>query len=251
MKKVTELSKFAIKLGEVNNYISKSKIDFLKISDQFKQHSHNLVRDLSNLLDIITPQRMSDILNNIQEENRQTETADIKEDSVKEPAEVKYDDEQKTPEPVRNKKSESEELKESYIFDELKENEEESSEFNFEKFEKQILKPIKELDSLLKRLSSGDYSEDELDRVFSVMKENAELSHNVGFEIIHNMHKIFAHSIRLIRQGYLDADEENIESMRACLIVVVAVVRGKEVDITDYLNRAEMFGRKVLTKYER
>jgi hypothetical protein len=33
--------------------------------------------------------------------------------------------------------------------------------------------------------------------------------------------------------------------MRACLIVIVAVVRGKEVDITNYLNRAENFGRQI------
>ena len=36
-----------------------------------------------------------------------------------------------------------------------------------------------------------------------------------------------------------------IEAMRACLIVIVAVVRGKELDITNYLNRAEAFGREI------
>jgi len=35
--------------------------------------------------------------------------------------------------------------------------------------------------------------------------------------------------------------------MRACLIVIVAVVRGKDVDITNYLNKAEDFERKIRT----
>ena len=90
-----------------------------------------------------------------------------------------------------------------------------------------------------------------MQNLISIMKENSELSHKIGFEIIYNMHRIFAHAVKLIRQGYLEPEDEIIESMRACLIVIVAVVRGKEVDITDYLNRAEMFGSRVLTKQKR
>jgi len=37
-----------------------------------------------------------------------------------------------------------------------------------------------------------------------------------------------------------------IESLRACLIVIVAVVRGKDVDINNYLNKAERFGNQLL-----
>lgn len=247
LKKVTELSKFAIRLGDIHNYITNNKIDFLKISDQFKQHSHNLVRDLNYLLDIITPQRMNEILNSIKEESKTKNQVHTEEQNVQYSTNAEKAEDNDS----SYKKKESDRLKENYIFDELNEKEENIAEFNFEKFEKQILKPIKELDSFLKRLSDGNYSNDELDRFIVVMKENSELSHKVGFEIIHNMHKIFASSIKLIRQGYLSADEETIESMRACLIVIVAVVRGKEVDITDYLNRAELFGRKVLKKIER
>ena len=36
-----------------------------------------------------------------------------------------------------------------------------------------------------------------------------------------------------------------VDSIRACLIVIVAVVRGKDVDITRYLNRAEDFGKEI------
>jgi len=36
-----------------------------------------------------------------------------------------------------------------------------------------------------------------------------------------------------------------VDALRACLIVIVAVVKGKEVDITNYLNRAEEFGKRI------
>jgi hypothetical protein len=61
------------------------------------------------------------------------------------------------------------------------------------------------------------------------------------------MHKIVAKAIRLINCGELNPNKDVIESMRACLIVIVAVVRGKEVDITNYLNRAEEFGESINT----
>jgi len=47
-----------------------------------------------------------------------------------------------------------------------------------------------------------------------------------------------------INNGKLLVDKTVIESLRACLIVIVAVVKRKEVDITGYLNRAEEFGNK-------
>lgn len=62
MKSKTELSKFAIKLGEAFQFTKSSSVDFLKISDYFKEHSHNLVMELSNLLDVATPDKLSEIL---------------------------------------------------------------------------------------------------------------------------------------------------------------------------------------------
>ena len=56
-----------------------------------------------------------------------------------------------------------------------------------------------------------------------------------------------AKALILIKNKELDPDKETVESMRACLIVIVAVVRGKEVDITTYLNRAEEFGERIET----
>jgi hypothetical protein len=59
------------------------------------------------------------------------------------------------------------------------------------------------------------------------------------------MHTIISHALLLLGSGEIKPLKEIIESIRACLIVIVAVVRGKEVDITNYLNRAEAFGNKI------
>jgi hypothetical protein len=59
------------------------------------------------------------------------------------------------------------------------------------------------------------------------------------------MHSIVYDSLSLLKKGDIKADKETIESLRACLIVIAAVVRGKEVNISDYLTRAGNFGKKI------
>jgi hypothetical protein len=88
-------------------------------------------------------------------------------------------------------------------------------------------------------------TEDEIFRWANLMKTNGDLSAKIGFEIIANMHRILSRAFTLIGTKELVPKYEVIESMRASLIVIVAVIKGKEVDITNYLNRAEEFGRKI------
>ena len=55
MKKITELSLLAIRLNDIYNSLTQNPIDLLKISDQFKEHSRYLIKDLGHMLDITTP----------------------------------------------------------------------------------------------------------------------------------------------------------------------------------------------------
>jgi hypothetical protein len=61
------------------------------------------------------------------------------------------------------------------------------------------------------------------------------------------MHRIVSKALVLIKNRELMPGKEVIENLRACLIVIVAVVRGKDVDINNYLNKAEDFGNKLVT----
>lgn len=233
-KKVTELSKLGIKLGELQNYIESGKLDFLKLSDKFKEHSYNLVREINYVLDIVTPQMMRNIFQNFDNE---IINVDLTKRDVTE--EVNNNDLNGLAFP---KRSRADELKEALIFDEINN----ETGFSFESYEEKVLRPVKDLDSFLNKVLKYEYTESEINNYVKIMNENAELSQKIGFEILSNMHKVFAVGLDQVNQKKIAPSPNVIESLRACLIVIVAVIRGKEVDITNYLTRAENFGKSIL-----
>jgi hypothetical protein len=235
MKKITELSTFAIRLNEINSYLIQEYVDISKISDKFKEQYQNLVKDLSNLLGMVNPLTLKQALNKLNENPKEEKSlTEVLEDSITVDLSERSSDNSVF-------ENATELTKEKLILEE--ENSEER--LTFEVYEDSILKPIKPLDTLLKQINPGQELPSELNEYTEVMKNNADLSLKIGFEILANMHIIVADSLRLITSGEINPVKEVIESLRACLIVIVAVVRGKEVDITNYLNRAEDFGRKI------
>jgi len=240
-KKITELSKLGIKLSEIQAFIDNGKIDFLKLSDKFKEHSYGLVRELNSVLDVLTPQAAYSLFKKFEEDSIRTETVKKTENvpnpsqQIKKEIPIEYE---------LPKRSHTDQLKEAIIFEELNK----ESAFNFENYEEKILRPIKELDSFLNRILKYEYTEIELNSKIKLMKENAELSQKIGFEILSNMHSIFAQGLEFIDKKKISPSNNIVESLRACLIVIVSVVRGKEIDITNYLNRAENFGKTMLLK---
>lgn len=237
-KKITELSKLGIKLSEIQTFIDSYKIDFLKLSDKFKEHSYNLVRELNYVLDILTPYSLRNLFQKFDENPIKV---DLTKRVVKDEPELIGGSNGDLEFPKRSK---ADELKEELIFDELNDKE---NGFNFENFEEKVLRPIKDLDSFLNRVLKYDYTENEINTCIRTVNDNAELSQKVGFEILSNMHKVFANGLDMINRKRIAPSPNIIESLRSCLIVIVAVVRGKEVDITNYLTRAENFGKSILS----
>lgn len=232
MKKITELSMLAIRLNEIYNSLSQNPIDLLKISDQFKEHSRYLIKDLGHMLDITTPVAFKSAIEKL--------TSVI----VFPKEEIKIDFSKRIPVEEPFIKSETEELKEKIIFSDDIENEDEEI---IQKFEPTILGPIKPLDNLLKKISNNEIDHEELIKFAQIMEDNAVLSRKIGFEILSGMHRIVSKALILIKNRELMPGKEVIENLRACLIVIVAVVRGKDVDINNYLNKAEQFGNKLAT----
>ena len=99
------------------------------------------------------------------------------------------------------------------------------------------------MEKLLVTILSGNYGEEEIVKYIKIMKSNAEFSKEIGFTILAEMHTIFFSTLTIISEEKIVVDKNLIESLRACLIVIVAVVRGKDVDITNYLNKAESLGK--------
>ncbi len=243
MKKITELSTLAIRLSEILNYLTQGQIDLFKFSEKFKEHSQYLIKDLSHMLDMVSPATFKQALDKLKpqapEVETQTETIEEKQSDDS----ISIDLSKRKTEAEFFEKSESDKIKEEIILEEEKEDDD----LFFQNYESSILKPIKSVDGLLKKLSKNEVDPEELLEFAGIMKKNGEMSSKIGFDIIANMHRIISKSMMLVRSRELMPGKEVVEAMRACLIVIVAVVRGKEVDITNYLNLAEDFGRKIQT----
>jgi hypothetical protein len=239
MKKITELSTLAIRLNEIYNFLTQGQIDLFKLSDKFKEHSQFLIKDLSRMLDTVNSNNFKKALEKLNE----TRTAEfsVKEANEQKKESLSIDLSKRQPDENVFVKSETEIIKEKII---LEEDKDEESLF-IQNYESEILKPIKPIDTLLKDLLKNEYNPEDLLNYANLMKTNGELSAKIGFEIISNMHRILSKSLLLIRTRELMPGREVVEALRACLIVIVAVVKGKEVDITNYLNRAEEFGKKI------
>jgi hypothetical protein len=240
MKKITVLSTFAIRLNEIFNYLTTSQLDISRLSDKFKEHSQFLIKDLSSMLDMLNPQTFKTTLERISESKASfpKSHSGFSTDFSKEILPGKTFEISS----FKTEKSETDIEKERIIFEEDKEEEDSF----FQNYESEVLKPIKPIDNLLKMLSTGEQaSPDDLNKFAQQMKNNGEFSAKVGFDIIANMHHVLAKALLLIKVRELMPGHNVIEAMRSCLIVIVAVVKGKEVDITNYLNRAEEFGREI------
>ncbi len=243
MKKVTEFSTLAIRLNQIYDFLIEGRIDFSRLSDKFKEHSQSLIRDLNHMLEMVNPLTFRESLKKITGDVKNQVSELETEKEIESQEEISVDLSKREPNENVFEVSESDKIKEEIILGEEKHTEENS----FEDYEASVLKSIKSFDSLLKELSEKGIPNEELGTYISIMKENEDASRKNGFNIIANMHYILYRSLSLIKSGILIPSSEIIESMRACLIVIVALVKGKEVDITNYLNRAEEFGKKIIS----
>lgn len=223
MKKTTELSKIAIRLGEIHSFLTQGKVDFVRISEQFREHSRYLIRDLNQFLESVSPKVYKNAFNKL---NNGPATA----------IDVELVDRSNLAGEILVHNDSTDDKK---IIEEKK-----SNKYSSIDIEKKILSPIKSIDEILKKILSGKVTDKELVHYFDLMKEHTALASSHGFHLIAKMHETIASALDAVNKGNLLVDNAVIESLRACLIVIVAVVKRKDVDITGYLNRAEEFGNK-------
>lgn len=248
LKKITEFSKFAIRLGEVYNYIAKDKVDFLKISDKFKEHSSLMVREMNYLLDVVTPIMFREKL---APEPPVIEVAIKKDESliITDNSDLEESNESENEVMIDSDSEIITDSQNTVVNNDIPPVEaEEIKQDRYDNYESEILDPIKKLDSLLENIARQEIKIEEIDIFIDIIRNNHELTRKLGFEVLSNMHRIFLTALELLRERKLLPVIPVIEGMRACLIVIVALVRGKDVDITSYLNRAELFGKQIESK---
>jgi Fe2+ or Zn2+ uptake regulation protein len=253
MKKSTALSKLALKLNEMYQFLNQGPVDYLKISDKFKEQSFNLIKELNLMLDMVNPSTFRQNLDRmLNQEGKVVEI--VFEDEKKELKEKEIDLTSNKSEAVNSSVTNIEEEKEKIPFKDrqakpqpeerlIDANKIDYKNQSFDNFETNVLKPIKSIDNLLNQIEIDSEIPAELEDYSKLMRTNADLSSENGFDILSQMHEIIANGLMQLKNKSLIPSKEVIESMRACLIVIVAVVKSKEVDITNYLNRAEVFGK--------
>ncbi len=241
MKKITVLSKLAIRINEIYSYLVSDKLDFLRVSEKFREHCQLILRDLNYLLDTTTVTEFKEVVssllhikkNVVEEEQLSPIEVDLAAGEIKE-TEVSTTAEMTNEARLRQK--------ELFILeDDAPKNEHDF----FQNFEETILKPVKELDTFLGRLADGDAVEAELVYYSEIMKNHANLSRDFGATLVGDMHTAFHKGLERIISGELPMDKESAENLRACLIVIVALIKNKAVDIKPFLNRAEEFASEL------
>ncbi|RMD49679.1 MAG: hypothetical protein D6830_04395 [Ignavibacteria bacterium] len=232
LKKITEFSKLAVRLSELYNYISGNLLDFNKLSDIFREHSHSLVRELSNLLDVVTPMSFMKIISGDKEQTISVDFTIEKKNSIR-LEDITSD--------VLQTATKSEDFfsKEPETKSQVELPVESSTDFNYDVFVESVLDPIKQIDAFLTDLEFGRRDEEKIEIFYDWMIRNKNLSKKAGLEIVAKMHALLQKSFELIRDHEFNLSKENLDSLRACLIVIVAVVRQKDVDISSFIEKAE------------
>lgn len=228
MKSITELSTFAIRLHEIYNFLSQRRIDFFKLSEQFKKHSQCLINDLNHILEGDNPIRIKkalDKMSGVETEKEEEIKVDLTEEKTNSDQLIKHT---------------REERKKDFI-----KSVEKRADNHYRDYEKIILEPIRPIDTMLVSLEKHTVNYEDLAHFAEIMRVNAEISDKNGYELIAEMHRIISRALIMIKSHELLASKKIIESIQACLIVIVAVVRGKDVDITNYLNKAEDFAGEI------
>jgi len=123
MKRITEFSTLAIRLNEIYNFLT-GRVDILKLSDQFKIHSSGLIKDLTHMLDTVTPRSFKAATQKLENLDIHKSTLQFNEKAeVKDNSVVNVDlSKRRSSDDLLERQSES--IKEKLILDDEKEDEE-------------------------------------------------------------------------------------------------------------------------------
>lgn len=232
--KVTELSSLSIRLKEIYNFITYGKIDYSKISETFKKQANDLIQELNSALKCLSTDRMKEIVHakDVLFESETDENAQVESEKT---------------EALTTNKDEYENNYDNKI--KVEYNDSDNSAFKL--FEMQLVEEVKCFDIILQKLYQNEIDLIEIKDCISKVDDMKENCLKFGLETVAEMHEIFQNSLSLILKNTIPVTKELIESMRSCLIVIVAVVRNKNIDIAYYYSRTEILSKQINYYFEK
>ncbi len=186
MKKITELAKFAIKLGKVYEY-TQSPPEFIKLTEVMSRQINELIPEVREILDEYEPEYISGKLNSIQAVLNNDVSAQANDDTT-----------------------------ENII---------------------EVVGLIKKVDDYLNLCVTGEISGDDKEKFMEIVNRKNSLLHNFSDPLVNEMREIFNELFGNIISNGVSQPEE-VEAMRACLIVIVAKLKNKDVDVSQFIELA-------------
>ncbi len=241
MKRITETSKLAIRLQDINNYLQFESIDYKKLSDKFKEHSTFLVTDLDYLLFSVNLFTFQKILARI--EKIKATPVDKSGNTLKIELDLNEDLTSIPPKIIKPKRS----LKIDSKGDEpelplFEHPVSEKKKTDFLKSERDFLyAPIKDLEELLRRMKKEDFRSSEVFRFSDVFDERMLFCKKNGVDELVQPYANIANCLRLIYNKEVTVSQDILDYFRASMIVIVTRIRGLEHDITEYILRNQLF----------
>ncbi len=240
LKRITETSRLAIRLQDINNYLNFEKIDYKKFSEKFLEHCNYLVSDLDFLLHNVNQATIRKILERV--ETIKEYKADypnihlkIELDQASEKSESVY----QSPEKRRSLKLDN------LIEQELPLVYNEAPEINkrslIEHERDFLYGPIKDLEELIQRMKKEDFRSSEVFKFSDLFTERANFCRKKGLEDLTICYENIANGLRQIYNKEMPVTRDVIELFRAAMIVVVTEIRGLQHDITEYRLRNQLF----------
>jgi hypothetical protein len=239
MKKVTELSKLGVRLNEILNFLNSDRIDFATLSETFKEQSHRIVKEVSYFLEITSPDLLKSVFESLE---KGTYTAEVRENmntkSGKDVAETSIKEEAgEAPDAVKVEagKSKDEKLPEvdQKILDEAD-------------LTLNLINPLRELAAYINDIEEKKSNSKSIDHYIDLAKSNLNYAKDRSYPEIPKMMGIVIKTFEKVKLLQLSYNSDVIEGLRCCLIVSLAQVKKKNVDISGYIEKAERFGEKIL-----
>ncbi len=240
LKRITETSRLAIRLQDINNYLNFEKIDYKKFSEKFLEHCNYLVSDLDFLLHNVNQATIRKILERV--ETIKEYKADYPNVHLK----IELDQAPGNPgtgyQPPPGRRS----LKlDNLIEQELPLVYTDTAKLNKRALIEQerdfLYGPIKDLEELIQRMKKEDFRSSEVFKFSDLFTERVNFCRKNGLEDLTICYENIANGLRLIYNKEMQVTRDVIELFRAAMIVIVTEIRGLQHDITEYRLRNQLF----------
>ncbi len=240
LKRITETSRLAIRLQDINNYLNFEKIDYKKFSEKFLEHCNFLVTDLEFLLLNVNQSTIRKILERVET------IKDYKAEYPNLHIKIELDQTNEIGPSAYTHAGKRRSMKiDPVVEPELPLVHTEPARIGkralIEKEKDFLYGPIKDLEELIRRMGKEDFRSSEVFKFSDIFSERVKFCKKNGLDELLPAYENITMALRYIYNKEMHVSRDVIELFRAAMIVIVSEVRGLQHDIAEYKLRNQIF----------